>query len=189
MCRICESFVWSGLWLFGSWIAFCRGGLEVMVLIMADHALRFRYPFRSDGLGISSRSSTTFERDRGENCIWIHQAQPDGTLTLVDKHVSSRPHDGPRHAVVGRGETSKVLYAVSLRRWSFTLRGHMVCVLCCSPIIWINVLRAWTALRACRIVSQVTEHTQFVDVYDLTESGLSYVHSSSLIPAGESKFW
>ena len=37
-------------------------------------------------------------------------------------------------------------------------------------------------------VLQVTEHTQFVDVYDLTESGLSYVHSSSLIPAGESKF-
>jgi hypothetical protein len=43
--------------------------------------------------------------------------------------------------------------------------------------------------RCVHVVSQVTEHTQFVDVYDLTESGLSYVHSSSLIPAGESQFW
>ncbi|GHJ87651.1 hypothetical protein NliqN6_4053 [Naganishia liquefaciens] len=30
----------------------------------------------------------------------------------------------------------------------------------------------------------VTEHTQFVDVYDITEQGLDHVHSASMIPQG-----
>lgn len=37
-------------------------------------------------------------------------------------------------------------------------------------------------------ILQVTEHTQFVDVYDITEQGLSYKHSSTLIPAGKKSF-
>ena len=46
----------------------------------------------------------------GANAIWVHQTQPDGTLTLVKEVKSAREEDGPRHAVVSAN--GKCLYAV-----------------------------------------------------------------------------
>lgn len=47
----------------------------------------------------------------GANAIWVHQTQPDGTLSLVKEVKSIREEDGPRHAVVS--ENGKCVYSVT----------------------------------------------------------------------------
>ena len=47
---------------------------------------------------LSPNGSALYVADIGRNCIWTFSISPkDGTASLVEKHISPRPNDGPRH--------------------------------------------------------------------------------------------